>query len=336
MVSVKSFGSHEGRRVDQFTLSSETGVEVDILNWGVVVRDWRVPVKAGKRSVVLGFEAFDAYPAHSPYFGATVGRVANRIGESRFTLDGKAYTLPANEGPNCLHGGPESLGRLIWDAAPDEAGNAVVFSIASPNGAMGFPGNVHITATYRLKANRLTLSLAAITDRPTPISMVQHQYFNLGTGADVIDHSYWLAAHAFTEVDSALIPTGNILEVKPGSERDFSTPRKLRDATGQPLAYDGNFVLDAGRNPADPVAVIASPEGDLTLRQWTDQPGLQFYNAVYTDIPVPGIGGKRYGKFSGFCIEDQAFPDAVNHPHFPSIIITPDRPYRHVCEIEIK
>ena len=336
MVSVKSFGNFGGRRVDQFTLTSDTGVEVDILNWGVVVRDWRVPVKGGKRSVVLGFDAFDAYPLHSPYFGAVVGRVANRIGGSRFTLLGKTYTLPANEGPNCLHGGPESLGRLVWDAAPDEAANAVVFSIASPDGAMGFPGNVHVTATYRLVGNRLTLSLAAITDRPTPLSMVQHQYFNLGTGADVLNHTYRFAAHAFTEVDSALIPTGNIVQVTPGSDRDFTTPRTLRDAAGQPVSYDGNYVLDAGRDPADPVAVVSSPGGDLTLRHWTDRPGLQFYDAVYTDIPVPGLGGKRYGKFSGFCIEDQSFPDAVNHPHFPSIIITPDRPYRHVCEIEIK
>lgn len=335
MISVKPFGSFGGRRVDQFTLVSDTGVEVDILNWGVVVRDWRVPVKGGKRSVVLGFDSFDPYPAHSPYFGAVVGRVANRIGGARFTLGGKTHTIPANEGANALHGGPESLGKLVWDAAPDEASNAVVFSIASPDGAMGFPGNVHITATYRLTGNRLVLSFAAITDRPTPVSMVQHQYFNLGAGADVLDHSYWFAAHAFTEVDGALIPTGNVLEVKPGSDRDFSTPRKLRDGAGQPLSYDGNFVLDAGRDPADPVAVITSPTGDLTLRQWTDRPGLQFYNAVYTDIPVPGLAGKRYGKFSGFCIEDQAFPDAVNHPHFPSIIITPDKPYRHVCDIEI-
>ncbi|MEP7240777.1 MAG: aldose epimerase family protein [Devosia sp.] len=335
MVAVKSFGSFEGKQVEQFTLTSTTGVEVDILNWGVVVRDWRVPVGGGKRSVVLGFESFEPYPAHSPYFGAVVGRVANRIGGGRFSLDGKTYAIVANEGANTLHGGPRGFGKLVWEAKPDDAANAVVFSHTSADGDMGFPGTVKATATYRLTGNRLRLDFAATTDRPTPVSLVQHQYFNLGTGADVLDHEVQLAAHAYTEVGAGLIPTGNILEVTPGSDRDFSTPRTLRDASGKGLDYDGNFVLDSGRDPAEPVAVVRAPDKSLQLRLWTDQPGLQFYNAVYTNIPVPGLAGRMYGKNSGFCLEDQAFPDAVNHPHFPSIIITPERPYAHFCEIEI-
>lgn len=336
MVAVSNFGSFGGRRVDQFRLVSTSGVEVDILSWGVVVRDWRVPVAGSTRSVVLGFEDFAPYPEHSPYFGAVVGRVANRIGGGTFTLDGKTYTTPANEGPNTLHGGPEGWAKLVWDAEPDDAANAVEFSITSPEGAMGFPGTVNATATYRLTGNRLRLDFAASTDRPTPLSLVQHQYFNLGTSGHVLDHRYRVAANAYTETDATLIPTGNILQVMPGSSRDFTAARTLRDARGKAISYDGNFVLDSGRDVGEPVATVTAPDGDLTLRQWTDRPGLQFYNAVYTDIPVPGLGGKHYGQYSGFCLEDQSFPDAVHHPHFPSIIITPDRPYAHWCEFEIK
>ena len=124
-------------------------------------------------------------------------------------------------------------------------------------------------------------------------------------------------------------------ELKTGGERDFRTPRKMRDASGKALDYDGNFVLDAGRDPADPIAIVTAPAGDLTLKLWSDRPGLQFYNAVTTNVPVPGLNGKHYGVHPGFCLEDQAFPDALHHPHFPNIIITPDKPYAHWCEFEI-
>jgi aldose 1-epimerase len=333
-VSIEKFGELEGKRVDQVRLQSDSGVEVDIIGYGVAVRDWRVPVAGGMRSVVLGFEEFAAYPAHSPYFGAIAGRVANRIGGASFTLDGKRYELPANEGPNMLHGGAAGLGRLVWTVEPDSARNAAVFRHSSPDGAMGFPGNVEFTATYSLRGKTLRLELAATTDRTTPISLVQHQYFNLGTGPDVLDHTFELQVEAFTETDAALIPSGRIVPVA-GTQYDLREARTLRDAAGQPLAYDMNLVLAAGRDPAEPVARVRGPDGALTLKLWTDQKGLQFYNGVYTDVPVPGLGGRRYGRFSGFCLEDQAFPDAVHHPNFPAIWYSPDRPYSHWCEIEI-
>ena len=280
---------------------------------------------------------FDDYPAHSPHFGGLAGRVANRIAGASFELDGKSYNVVANEGTSSLHGGPEGLGRQVWDAVPDDATNSVVFSLHSPDGAMGYPGNLHLKATYRLDGNRLRLELGATTDRPTPLSLVQHQYFNLGTGDDVLDHSYWFAAGAFTENDAkTLVPTGNIIEAKPGTAWNFRIAKGLRDSAGAAIDYDGNLVLDAGRDTAEPVAIVTAPDGALTLTQWTDRPGLQFYNAVMTDVPVPGLGGKRYGRYSGFCLEDQSFPDAMHHKHFPNIVITPERPYAHWCEFEIK
>ncbi len=333
-ISKSAFGEAGGKPVDQFTLKSESGVEVDIITYGVVVRDWRVPVGDTSRSVVLGFDTFPSYLTHSPHLGALAGRVANRIAGASFEIDGKTYKLPAENGPHTLHGGPEGLGRIVWEAQADESRNAVVFTHHSPGGAMGFPGNVDFTVTYSLSGNRLRLDMHATADQTTPISVVQHQYFNLGTGPDVLDHKYQIRANAFTETDEDLIPTGLIVPVA-RTQYDLRKPRTMRDSAGKPLKYDVNLVLDQSRDPNDPVAVVDGPDGALTLKLWTDQPGVQFYNAVYTDIPVPGLNGKHYGPHSGFCLEDQAFPDAVHHPHFPSIWYGPDRDYTHWCEIEI-
>ena len=333
-IAVSTFGEFAGQRVDQYRLTSDTGVTVDIIGYGVVVRDWRVPVAGGERSVVLGFDQFDAYPAHSPHFGSLAGRVANRISNAQFELDGVTYKLPPNEGKLQLHGGADGLGRQVWQGQVDSANNAVRFTHFSPDGAMGYPGNVNFAATYSLDGNRLRLELSATTDRATPISLVQHQYFNLGTTETVLDHKIQVNSSAYTEVGPDLAPTGAILPSK-GTIYDLRAGRIMRDASGAPVDYDIGMVLDSGRRFADPIATVTSPDRDLTLKLWSDRPGVQVYNGVWTDVPVPGLGGKRYGKHAGFCLEDQAFADAVNNPHFPNVIYSPDRPYSHWCEFEI-
>jgi aldose 1-epimerase len=333
-VSVSNFGEFRGQRVDQFRLQSDTGVTVDIIGYGVVVRDWRVPVQGGERSVVLGFESFDPYPEHSPHFGSIAGRVANRIRDARFELDGVTHQLVANEGKLTLHGGPDGLGQQVWAGQADSANTAVRFTHFSPDGAMGFPGNVNFAATYTLVGNRLRLELSATTDRATPLSIVQHQYFNLGTTDTVLDHTIEVNSSAYTEVGPDLCPTGAILP-SAGTIYDLRQPRTMRDGQGAPIDYDIGMVLDSGRRTADPIASVHAPGQDLTLKLWSDRPGVQVYNGVWTDVAVPGLGGKRYGKHAGFCLEDQALADAVHNPHFPSIIYTPDRPYNHWCEFEI-
>jgi aldose 1-epimerase len=334
-ITREKFGTYGGRDVEQFTLTSETGVEVDIITFGVVVRDWRVPVGGGKRSVVLGFERFEDYPTYSPHFGALAGRVANRIRGARFEVEGKTYEVVPNEGPNALHGGPEGLGRQNWSGEPLEGANAVRFIHHSPDGAMGYPGNVEFTATYALKGHTLRLDLAAKTDRVTPVSLVQHQYFNLSDSETILDHKVQIEAPAFTESDQEMIPNGAILPVD-GTKWDFRAGRNLRDYGGNAVDYDGNLVLNAERDFDAPVATVTAPDGSLTLTLKTDRPGLQFYNGVYTNIPVPGLNGKTYGFNSGLCLEDQSFADAVHHKHFPSILISPEKPYSHWCEIEIR
>ena len=333
-ISVSNFGDYQGKRVDQFRLVSDTGVTVDLIGYGVVVRDWRVPVAGGERSVVLGYENFDAYPEFSPHFGSIAGRVANRIKGASFDLNGKTYKLPANEGDLQLHGGAEGLGRQVWVGQTDEASNSVRFTHFSPDGAMGYPGNVHLTATYTLTGNRLRLELGATTDQATPISLVQHQYFNLGTTELVLDHTIQVNSSAYTALGPNLAPTGAILP-SAGTIYDLRTPRTMRDADGQPVDYDIGMVLDTGRDFADPIATVVAPDQALTLKLWSDRPGLQVYNGVMTNSPVPGLGGKAYPKHSGFCLEDQALADAVHNPHFPNIIYSPERPYSHWCEFEI-
>jgi aldose 1-epimerase len=333
-IEVSTFGEYEGKRVDQFRLVSDTGVTVDIIGYGVVVRDWRVPVAGGERSVVLGFDSFEPYPLHSPHFGSLAGRVANRIKNASFELNGTIHKLEANAGDLQLHGGEKGLGRQVWTGQADSANNAVRFTHFSPDGAMGYPGNVNFAATYSLKGNKLHLELTATTDRATPISLVQHQYFNLGTSDDVLDHTIQVNSSAYTELGEDLAPTGAILPSR-GTKYDLRQPRTMRDANGAPVEYDIGMVLDTGRKLADPIATVLSPAKDLTLKIWSDRPGVQVYNGVWTDIPVPGLNGKTYGKHSGLCLEDQNFADALHNPHFPNIITTPERPYSHWCDIEI-
>ena len=335
MKEKRKIGNFNGKPVEEVVLRSDTGVEVALINWGVVVRDWQVPVDGTLRHVVQGFDTFDPYPDHSPFFGALVGRVANRIKDSTFTLDGQTYTLPASEGPNHLHGGPEGIGRQVWDMEIDSAHNAVRFTHTSPDGAMGYPGTVSFEAVYTLNGNRLRLEMYGMPDRPTPISLVQHQYFNLGESDTVLDHVLHLPdAYARTVAGPDLIQTGAIVPVS-NTIDDFLSPRSLRFGAGRGIDYDLNYILRTGRNVNDPLAIVRGEDGALTFRLYSDRPAVQFYNGVGTNVSMPGLGGKHYGKNSGFCLEDQMYPGALHNPHFPNIICTPDTPYRHWCEIEI-
>ena len=335
MPTKRKIGAFGGKAVEEIVLESDTGVRVALINWGVVVRDWQVPIAGKQRHVVLGFDTFEPYPDHSPCFGALVGRVANRIKDSRFILDGTTYTLPPSEGPNHLHGGNEGLGRLVWDMEADGAACAARFSLVSPDGAMGYPGTVWFEATYTLAGNRLRLEMSATPDRPTPISLIQHQYFNLGETDTVLDHVVHLPdAVARTVAGPGLIQTGVIVPVA-NTIDDFLTPRNMHFGAGRGIAYDVNYVLKTNRDTSDPVAVVTGEDGAVTFKLYSAQPAVQFYNGVSTDVKVPGLAGRRYGKYSGFCLEDQMYPGALNNAHFPSIICTPEAPYRHWCEIEI-
>ncbi len=329
----KTVGTYQGETVEEITLVSDTGVELAILTYGALIRDWQVPVGGAMRSVVLGFDDFAPYPDKSPYFGAICGRVANRVGGARFTLDDKTYALVPNEGENQLHGGPGGFAKRVWSVA-DQSPDSVTLILSSPDGDMGYPGVLEASVTYRLQGYRLDIDFSAQTDTRTPVNIVQHNYFNLmGTG-DVLDHGLEIMGSAITELDEAQIPTGAILPVA-GTHLDFSAARSMRGDDGSAIRIDQNYALATGRNGETPVARLTAPDGSLVLSLYTDQPGLQVYNAYKIDPPMTGRDGATYSAFSGICLEDQGFPDAINHSHFPTTIIGPDAPYRHRCGIEI-
>jgi aldose 1-epimerase len=341
-VKKESFGATaEGVPVDLYTLTNASGMEVRAITYGGIILSLRVPDRAGKLGdVVLGYDAIDGYLKASPYFGSIIGRYGNRIARGRFTLDGKEYTLAANNGPNALHGGLKGFDKVIWRAEPFEKdeGVGVVFSYTSPDGEEGYPGKLEATVTYTLDdANKLTFDYRAVTDKATPVNLTQHSYFNLaGDGkGDILGHELMLKAKSFTPVDSTLIPTGEIRSVA-GTPFDFTTPHTIGERIGADDeqirfggGYDHNFVLD--RDAGDSLQLAArvyEPTSGRVMEVSTTEPGVQFYSGNFLDGSITGKAGHVYRHRTGFCLETQHYPDSPNKPGFPPTILKPGEEYR--------
>jgi aldose 1-epimerase len=318
----------QGRAVEEVTLESADAA-VSILSYGSTVRDWRVDVDGRALPMTLGFPTLEGYLHFARSHGALCGRVANRIKGAAFELDGTTYPLLANNGPNTLHGGPLGLGKRIWTMETDSGSGRVQLSYASPDGEEGFPGAVAFTVTYRLDGPTLIAEMSGVPDRPTPINLANHNYYNLGGGGTVQDHILWLAAPDYTPVDADLIPTGEIQTVE-GTPLDFREAREIGDAD-----IDHNLVLDPERNKDKPSATVWCPRTEVGLSLVTAEPALQVFNAAQMEIAVPGLDGQRYGRFAGLCLEGQHFPDSLHQPEWPSIIRTPEAPYFQRLAVEI-
>ena len=332
----------DGNSVDVFTLTNPGGMQVRAITYGAILQAIRVPDRAGQLSdVALGFDDLDGYLKSSPYFGAVVGRYANRIAKGRFTLDGKTYTLTVNNGPNTLHGGVTGFDKVVWEAEPFRHGDTVGVTLAytSPDGDQGFPGTLRARVTYTLTpADELIVDYAATTDQATPVNLSQHTYFNLaGEGnGDILGQVLAINAARYTPVDATLIPTGELVALA-GTPFDFRTPTaigaridkqdpQLQNGRG----YDHNFVLDRS-SPAGGLIVAArvvEPTSGRTLQISTTEPGLQFYSGNFLDGTIRGKSGHVYPLRSGFCLETQHFPDSPNHANFPSTILRPGEEYR--------
>jgi aldose 1-epimerase len=327
-------GTREGKPVNLYTLKNSHGIEVRAMNYGGIILAIRVPDRKGKfADVVLGHETMEGYIPNPPYIGAIVGRYANRVANGKFTLEGKTYNLPRNDGPNTLHGGVNrTFDKVVWDAEALKGKQGVAFTYLSKDGEEGFPGNLKIKVTYTLNNdNELLMDYEATTDKATPINVSQHSYFNLageGTG-DILNHEVMINADRFTPVDKNLIPTGELRPVK-GTPLDFTSSTKIGariDDKYEQLelghGYDHNFVINRKGAGLTLAAQVSEPTSGRILEVSTTQPGIQFYTGNFLDGTVTGKHGHVYKRRYGFCLETQHYPDSPNHPDFPSTILKP-------------
>jgi aldose 1-epimerase len=340
-VQQQPFGSRDGRPVTLYTLTNSHGVEVRAMNYGGIILSIRVPDRKGQLGdIVLGHETLEGYIPNPPYLGAIVGRYANRIANGTFTLDGKKYELPKNDGPNTLHGGAtRTFDKVVWDGEPLKGATGVAFSYVSKDGEEGFPGNLKVKVTYTLTdSNELVIDYEATTDKATPINLSQHSYFNLaGEGnGDILNHEIMINADRFTPVDKNLIPTGELRTVK-GTPFDFTTPTRIGariDENYEQLVlghgYDHNFVINRKSNDSGLVlaARVYEPTTGRVLEVSTTQPAVQFYTGNFLDGSVTGKQGHVYKRRYGFCLETQHYPDSPNHPDFPTTILKPGETFR--------
>ncbi len=325
----------DGTPVERFTLRNAAGMTAKVMGYGARLTELHVPDRDGRlANVVLGFDNLAQYLGKEPHLGCTVGRVANRIADGRFRLDGVEYTLERNNGPNTLHSASKGYARVLWRAEPRPAAEpSVVFRHVCPDMFDGFPGTLSAEVVYTLTAaNELRIDYSATTDKPTIVNLTNHAYFNLrGAGnGDILDHVLTLAASRFTPVDDNLIPTGEIRDVR-GTPYDFTTPHRIGERIAQlGRGYDTNYVLDDNGPPPAFAARVEEKTTGRVLELFATQPGVQFYSGNFLDGSAVGIGGP-YQRHAGFCLETQHFPDAINHAAFPSIILRPGQTYRHTA-----
>ena len=337
-VERSDFGkTKDGKTVELYTLTNRNGLVAKVMTYGATLTELHVPDKDGnKQSVVLGFDDFSKYEAGHPFFGSTTGRVANRIAKGRFTIDGKEYKVAVNNGPNHLHGGPNGFDKQMWKAqeVKSKEGPSVRFTYRSPDMDQGFPGNLDTTVIYTLTNNdELKIDYTATTDKPTIVNLTNHSYFNLageGNGT-VLDHELMINADNYTVFDSTQIPTGEIKPVA-GTPLDFRKPTPIGQRIGQVEGggYDHNFVLNDPGPQMRLCAQVRDPGSGRVMEIRTDQPGVQLYTANGLDGKITGVSGKPYPKYGAFCLETQHYPDSVNHPKFPTVVLRPGQRYHTV------
>ena len=336
MLEQQEWGRTSGVPVKLFTLKNSHDVTARITNYGAILTELYVPDRQGKpANIVLGFDNLAQYLNGHPYFGATVGRVANRIAKARFTLDGREYTLAVNNGKNHLHGGLKGFDKVVWSAEnlPAEGqGMGLKLTYTSKDGEEGYPGNLATTVTYRLTdANEVRIDYLATTDKPTPVNLTNHSYFNLAGAGEILGHELMLTARHYTPSNEELIPTGKIAPVQ-GTPVDFTQPTKIGARISQiqakPCGYDHNFVLDGPGHSLRLAARVTEANSGRVMEVLTTEPGIQLYTGNFLNGNLTGTGGVVYKQHTGFCLETQHFPDAVNQPDFPSIILRPGQTFK--------
>jgi aldose 1-epimerase len=344
-ITITSFGQlPDGRDVTLYSLVNSNGIRADVIDYGAIIVRLFVPDRAGRLDdVVLGYNALEDYLEASPYFGAVVGRYANRIAGGTFTLDGQTYSLATNNYPGglpChLHGGVIGFDKVLWAATPYITGDvpSIVLRYTSPDGEEGYPGNLDVRVTYTLgKDNSLSIDYLATSDKATPVNLTQHSYFNLkGEGqGDILDHILTINAAHMTPVRAGLIPTGIVSPVA-GTPFDFRSPYPIGERISSPgdeqlelaKGYDHNWVIDRPNSGLCLAATVFEPLSGRSLEVWTEEPGLQFYSGNFLKGSHIGKSGRPYSFRGGFCLETQHYPDSPNQPDFPCTILRPGETY---------
>jgi aldose 1-epimerase len=348
-ITKESFGkTSDGQDVDIYTLTNRRGAEVKITNYGGIITSLKVPDRQGQvGDIVLGFDNLDAYLKDNPYFGAIIGRYANRIARGRFSLNGHQYTLAVNNGENHLHGGIKGFDKVVWTARSLKVpgGVALQLTYLSKDGEEGYPGNLSVKVIYTItNANELKIEYWATTDKDTVINLTSHSYFNLaGQGnGDILNHQLQINARRFTPTDAGSIPTGELRNVK-GTPFDFTSAFRIGDRINdddQQLqfgkGYDHNFVLNGRTGTLRQAAVVYESTSGRSMEIWTTEPGIQFYSGNFLDGTLTGKDGKVYQPRYGLCLETQHFPDSPNKPSFPTTVLRRGRHYHTITIYKFK
>ena len=331
------FGKSDGTDVDIYTLTNINGLEVSIITYGGAITSLKIPDRDGNLGdIVLGYETLDDYVRNPRYFGALIGRHANRIGMGKFWLNDMDYQLPQNNGVNHLHGGFKGFDKRVWSAREDESvyGPRLHLSYLSQDGEEHYPGNLNAGVTYCLfNTNQLSIQYFARTDKDTIVNLTNHTYFNLKGEGTILDHELQLYAYSFTPVSKDLIPTGEIKRVA-GTPMDFTKGKRIGSQIHEEYeqlsftgGYDHNFVLHDRTRSVQMVGSLYEPTSGRMVEIHTTQPGIQFYSGNFLDGSLVGKNGVTYHKYAGLCLEPQHFPDAPNHPNFPSTVLRVGQDY---------
>nr|WP_314466288.1 aldose epimerase family protein [uncultured Novosphingobium sp.] len=333
----------DGRTIEAVTLTNGKGMAVRVMTLGASIQSVMLPDRSGKAvDVAVGYDSLDGYIKAPEFFGATVGRVANRIARGRFTLDGNAYTAPVNNGVNSLHGGTKGFDKVVWAVRAVKNGTeaSVTMRYTSPDGDMGYPGTLTTDATYSLdEQNRLRITYTATTDKPTVVNISNHAYWNLaGPGRTAMDHLLTIPADRFTPTDETSIPLGEHRAVE-GTVFDFRKPTpvgaRVRSGDDKQMVYgrgyDHNWVVGQGVTKDEHLmARVVEPTSGRGFELWSNQPGLQFYSGNFMDGTLTGKSGQIYREGDALVFEPQLFPDSPNQPQFPSVRLAPGQTYRNV------
>ncbi len=332
----KSFGNFNGEAVTEYTFTNENGMQASIINYGGTVTKIITKDKDGKYAdVILGYDSLAGYlQKGNPYFGCLIGRYGNRIAKGKFMVDGKSYQLATNNKGQSLHGGNKGYDKVMW-TVKTKTDSSLALTYLSKDEEEGYPGNLNIEVIYELTAdNGLKISYTATTDKATPINLTNHCYFNLSGGRDstILQHKLQLSANKFTEVDSLLIPTGKLPDVK-NTPMDFSTAKEIgKDIALVKGGYDHNWDLNKSKEDMPLAGTLYHPASGRFMQVFTNEPGIQFYSGNFLDGTLSNTKhNQKYIQYAGLCLETQHFPDSPNQPSFPNTILKPGEKYLHTA-----